>query len=190
MTKSKAALDAPTNSYAFVPATFLFCSFNCAILCLRSSFLRAISAAFSSFVIPSLLGAACGDGDDVLGKTAPSLSAGDANGVARGLEDGVSAAMRDGRARGAECVRPGLSVSVADDDVSSVTGMGTGGGAGSSNAPHGSSSFAVPPQPALGEGALSNAFQSSASALTSIKSPSQRASSSSPPGRTPDDAAL
>ena len=107
--------------------------------CLRSSFLRAISAAFSSFVMPTL-GEACNG----VGAPPSLLGAGDANGVDRGLVDGVSAVIRDGRASccaGWVCVRAaGLSVSVEDDaDVSSVTGMGTGGGVGSSNAPHGSS---------------------------------------------------
>jgi len=134
---------------------------------LRSSFLRAISAAFSSFVIPTLLGtgAACGEGDNAVGDAEPSLSAGDPSGVDRGLDDGESAATRAGRAVCAECVRAGVAVNATPgDDVSSVTGMGTGGGAGSSNAPHGSSSSAVPPQPAPTalrpadcDGALSNA---------------------------------
>lgn len=130
--------------------------------CLRSSFLRAISAAFSSFDIPSLLGAARGEGDNAVGNAAPSLGAGDANGVDRGLVDGVSAAMREGRPACVEGVRAGLTVNEGDD-VSSVTGMGTAGGAGSSNAPHGSSSSTVPPQPPTalrrldGAGALSNA---------------------------------
>jgi hypothetical protein len=87
-----------------------------------------------------------------LGNIAPSLGAGDANGVDRGLVEGVSAVIREldeSRAGGAaRCVRvvaAGLSVNTGD--VSSVTGMGTDGGAGSSNAPQGSSSG----------GALSNA---------------------------------
>ena len=106
---------------------------------MRSSFLRAISAAFSSFVIPTL-GEACNG----VGAPPSLLGAGDANGVDRGLVDGVRAAIRDGRA---SCCAvwefgraAGLSVSVEDDaEVGSVTGMGTGGGVGSSNAPHGSS---------------------------------------------------
>ena len=86
------------------------------------------------------LGEACNG----VGAPPSLLGAGDANGVDRGLVDGVSAAIRDGRASccaGWECVRAaGLSVSVEDDaEVSSVTGMGTDAGAGSSNAPHGSS---------------------------------------------------
>lgn len=101
-----------------------------------------------------------------MGNAAPSLSAGDASGVVRGLGDGESAATRAGRAVCVEGVRAGVAINAAaGDDVSSVTGMGTAGGAGSSNAPHGSSSSAVLPQPAptaLGPppdctGALSNA---------------------------------
>ena len=97
-----------------------------------------------------------------MGNAAPLLGAGDANGVDRGLVDGVSAAMREGRAGCVEWVRAGLTANEGDD-VSSVTGMGTGAGAGSSNAPHGSSSSAVPPHPPTalrrldGAGALSNA---------------------------------
>lgn len=46
-------------------------------------------------------------------------------------------------------------------DVSSVTGIGTGGGAGSSNAPHGSSSSAATPHPAPEDSkcALSNSSE-------------------------------
>ncbi len=84
-----------------------------------------------------------------------SLGTGDADGIVRGLAaegEGESAATRAGRAA---CMRAGVAM-VGAGDVSSVTGIGTGGGAGSSNAPHGSSSSAVPPQ--LGcAGALSNA---------------------------------
>lgn len=94
---------------------------------MRSSFLRAISAAFSSFVIP----ATC----DV----ARSLAAGDAGGVPRGLREGESVATRE--------VRAAEKVAGTVGDVSSVTGIGTGGGAGSSNAAHGSWSSDAPCQP-------------------------------------------
>jgi len=62
---------------------------------LRSSFLRAISAAFSSFVIPAVLGA---DAGETTGDVARSLTAGEASGVPRGLGEGESAATREGRA--------------------------------------------------------------------------------------------
>ena len=61
--------------------------------CLRSSFLRAISAAFSSLVIPAVIGANPGE---VTRDIARSLGAGDANGVTRGLGEGESAPTREG----------------------------------------------------------------------------------------------
>jgi hypothetical protein len=135
--------------------------------CLRSSFLRAISAAFSSFVIPAVLRT---DAGEATGDIARSLGAGDARGVTRGLGEGESAPTREVRAELAARVRAGAATDAdagaggdSGGDVSSVTGIGTGGGAGSSNAAHGSSSSAAPPQPtptALGPadsaGALSN----------------------------------
>jgi len=135
--------------------------------CLRSSFLRAISAAFSSFVIPAVLWTNPGE---ATGDVARSLGAGDANGVPRALGEGESAPTREGRAALAARVRAGAATGAdagagedSGGDVSSVTGIGTGGGAGSSNAAHGSSSSAAPPQPtptALGPadsaGTLSN----------------------------------
>src|SRR5258707_1213412 len=135
--------------------------------CLRSSFLRAISAAFSSFVIPAVLGT---DAGEATGDIARSLGAGDASGVASGLEEDESAPTREVRAALAARGRAGAAndadARAGEDsggDVSFVTGIGTGGGAGSSKAAHGSSSSAAPPQPtptALGPadsaGALSN----------------------------------
>jgi len=63
--------------------------------CLRSSFLRAISAAFSSLVIPAVLG---GDAGEATGDVARTLVAGEAWGVPRGLGEGESAATREDRA--------------------------------------------------------------------------------------------
>jgi hypothetical protein len=127
---------------------------------LRSSFLRAISAAFSSFVIPAVLGA---DGGEATGDVAGSLTAGEAGGVPRGLREGESAVIREGRAAS---VRAGVTtdtggVTGAGGDVSSVTEIGIGVGAGSSNAAHGSSSSDAPRQPTAlvppdSAGALSN----------------------------------
>jgi len=108
--------------------------------CLRSSFLRAISAAFSSFVISAVLWT---DPGEATGGDARSLGAGDANGVARGLGGGESARTREGRATLAERVRAGAATDadaevgeVSGEDVSPVIEIGTGGGAGSSNATH------------------------------------------------------
>ena len=61
---------------------------------MRSSFLRAISAAFSSFVIPALLDT---DAGEATGDVARSFVAGEASGVPRGLGDGDSAVIREGR---------------------------------------------------------------------------------------------
>jgi hypothetical protein len=109
------------------------------------------------------------DAGEPAGDIARSLGAGDANGVASGLED-ESAPTRGVRAASAARGRAGAATDTdvrageeSGGDVSSVTGIGTGGGAGSSKAAHGSSLSAPPPQPtptALGPaesaGALSN----------------------------------
>jgi hypothetical protein len=111
----------------------------------------------------TVAGEATGTGD-----VPRSFGTGDPSGVIRGLAEGESALIREGRAASAGRVREGAAADAevrtgSGGDVSSVTGIGTGGGAGSSNAPHGSSSSPVPPQPiptALGPadsaGALSN----------------------------------
>ena len=104
------------------------------------------------------------------GDIARSLGAGDASGIAHGLGEGDSAATREDLLTWVASVRAEDAVDVgaspagdSGGDVSSVTGIGTGGGAGSSKAPHGSSSSGVSPQlivTALGPldpaGALSN----------------------------------
>lgn len=87
----------------------------------------------------------CTDAGETTGDIARSLAAGDASGVPRGLGEGESARTRDGRAAWLESIVAGVTSSVegvagTGGDVSSVTGIGTGGGAGSSNAAHGSSS--------------------------------------------------
>jgi len=87
------------------------------------------------------------------GDVARSLGARDPSGVARGLED-ESAPTRGVRAALATRVRAGAATDAdagvgvdSGGDVSSVTAIGTGGGAGSSNAAHGSSSSVGLPEP-------------------------------------------
>ena len=72
--------------------------------CLRSSLLRPISAAFSSFVISAVLGTEAGD---VTGDVAHTLGAGDASGVARRLGEGESVPTREVRIKLATRVRAG-----------------------------------------------------------------------------------
>ena len=124
--------------------------------CLRSSLLRPTSATFSSFVIPAVLGTEAGD---VTGDVAHTLGAGDASGVARRLGEGESVPTREVRTKLATRVRAGDAMGAnaeagekASRGVSSVTGIGTDGdpGAGSSNAAHGFSPPAAPPQPTDG----------------------------------------
>jgi hypothetical protein len=98
------------------------------------------------------------------GDAARSLGAGDANGVARGLEGGDNIVTRGAFPTGVRSVRAGDAIDGGggpvgiDGDVSSVTGIGTGGDTGSSNAPQGSSLSAVAAQPpAMAFDALSNA---------------------------------
>jgi hypothetical protein len=91
------------------------------------------------------------DAGEETGDVARSFVAGEASGVTRGLGEGESAATREGRAW-VTSVRAGVTtdaggVAGTGGDVSSVTGIGTGGGAGSSNAAHGSSSSDAPRQP-------------------------------------------
>ena len=106
------------------------------------------------------------DAGEETGDVARSCVAGDASGVTRGLGERKSAATREGRAW-VTSVRAGVTtdaggVAGTGGDVSSVTGIGTGGGAGSSNAAHGSSSSDAPRQPPTAlappdsAGALSN----------------------------------
>jgi hypothetical protein len=106
---------------------------------------------------------------EAAGDAARSLGAGDASGVARGLEEGDSIATRGvfptrvGSVRAGDAADGGGGPVGIDGGVSSVTGIGTGEDTGSSNAPQGSSLSAASAQaPAVAlelldsAGALSN----------------------------------
>jgi len=85
--------------------------------CLRSSFLRASSAAFSSFVIPAVFGTDLGE---ATGDIARSPTPGDASGVASGLGEGESAPTCKIRAALAARVRAGAAT---DADAESGGGL-------------------------------------------------------------------